>query len=71
MKIVYEVDKETVYYDVNTLSWKFIKENDGWWSIYRWHVFRSEWIPQLKSKDLENCKSYDYMTEPKVVQVHQ
>lgn len=54
---------EEVRYSANGFDYKFIKEKDGWWSIYRYHNFRGEFLPLLQSKDLEHCKSYCELCE--------
>ena len=29
------------YYEANGLRYKFVQEKDGWWSIYRWHRYKT------------------------------
>ena len=50
-------------YYANGYTYKFIQEKDGWWSIYRYHEYRGEYIPLLQAKDLEHCKTYADMCE--------
>ena len=45
-------------YYANGYTYKFVQEQDGWWSIYRYHEHRDEYIPLLQAKDLEHCISY-------------
>ena len=47
-----------MHYYANGFNYKFIQEKDGWWSIYRYHEYRGEYIPLLQAKDLEHCKTY-------------
>ena len=46
------------YYEANGLRYKFVQEQDGWWSIYRWHRYKLDYVPVIQSRDLEHCKSY-------------
>lgn len=55
------------YYVANGLRYKFVQEQDGWWSIYRWHRYKLDYVPVIQSRDLEHCKSYCDLCEPVVV----
>lgn len=55
---------DTIYYNANNLKYKFVQEEDGWWSIYRWHRYKLDYVPLLQSKDLEHCKEYADLCEP-------
>ena len=50
-----------MHYYANGFNYKFIQEQDGWWSIYRYNS--SEYVPLLQAKDLEHCISYVEMCE--------
>ena len=55
------------YYEANGLRYKFVQEQDGWWSIYRWHRYKLDYVPVIQSRDLEHCISYCDLCEPVVV----
>lgn len=55
------------YYSINGLDYKLIQENDGWWSIYRWHIHKHDYVPLLQAKTLEKAKEYCFKCEPVVV----
>lgn len=50
-----------MHYYANGFNYKFIQEQDGWWSIYRYNGVR--YVPLLQAKDLEHCKTYADMCE--------
>lgn len=55
--------EEKRYY-ANGFSYKFKKEKDGWWSIYRWNENTYKWDGILQAKDLEHCKNFAELCEP-------
>ena len=55
--------KEEVY-SINGLDYKLIEEDDGWWSIYCYHIHRMEYVPVIQAKTLEKAKEYCDMREP-------
>ena len=42
------------------VSWS---KSERWWSIYKYHEYKGEYIPLLQAKDLEHCISYAEMCE--------
>ena len=40
-----------MHYYANGFDYKFIQEKDGWWSIYRYHEYRGEYIPLLQANN--------------------
>lgn len=54
-------------YYANGFTYKLKQEDDGWWSIYRWHEFRQEYVPIIQAKNLQKAKEYCEFCEPKVV----
>lgn len=57
--------KETIKYtNPCGLDFKFTLEDDGWYSIYKWHYYKMEYVPLIQSKDLEHCYSYVDRIEP-------
>ena len=51
-------NKEVVDYSANGFDYKLVKEEDNWWSIYRWHEFRQDYIPIIQACNLEEAKEY-------------
>lgn len=54
-------------YSVNNLDYKFVEENDGWWSIYRRNAYTDEYKPLIQAKTLEKAKEYCHFIEPVTV----
>lgn len=47
----------------NGNDYMLVEEEDGWWSIYRWHEHKMQFVPCLQAKDYEHARSYCAFTE--------
>ena len=63
-------NKEVVDYSANGFDYKLVKEEDNWWSIYRWHEFRQDYIPIIQACNLEKAKEYCYFCEAVTIPIN-
>lgn len=55
------------HYYANKFSYRIVREDDGWYSIYRLNEFTGKYMPQLQAKTWEKATEFCDLCEPKVV----
>lgn len=58
---------EGISYYANGFTFRIVKEDDGWFSIYRLNEITGKYMQQLQSKDLAHAKTFCDFCEPKTV----
>lgn len=54
--------KEIIHRHANGYDYMFIKEPDGWYSIF--NVTGGIHLPEIQARDIQSAENYIYMIEP-------